>query len=288
MEVINNEEISDATLEELTNGRGKLTAAELLDKAKRALKKSAHRESGGTVSDLSSYTRISPNTSGIRLANISKVTVHHMAGNCSIETCGEIFANPDRQASSNYGIGSDGRIGCYLTEEYHPWTSSSYWNDERAITLEVADYDLDEWSPSSAAYESTVKLCADICDRYGIEPYYDGTPDATFTEHMMFASTGCPGPWWHARMSQFVEDVKAAMEDDFMSIDELMNTQIATADSGNIPLWQAWSWAYTYAMRADKKCAELEERVKQIEAGNVDYQELAKAVNDDAAKRMAQ
>lgn len=166
-----------------------------------------------TKSKLTDVTIISPNTSGIRTAEISKVTVHHMAGDLSVEQCGSIFASASRQASSNYGVGSDGRIGCYLEEEYHPWTSASYWNDDRAITLEVADYDLEEWSPSRAAYESTVNLCADICTRYGIEPNYTGDQYGTFTEHRMFAATSCPAEWWHEKLSsgEFIEDVKQAM-----------------------------------------------------------------------------
>ena len=168
-----------------------------------------------TVSNLSSVSIISPNTSGIRTAPISKVTVHHMAGDLSVEQCGSIFKSASRQASSNYGVGSDGRIGCYLEEEYHPWTSSSYWNDDRAITLEVADYNLGDWSPSRAAYQSTVLLCADICQRYGIYPTYTGDTDGTFTEHRMYAATSCPGDWWHAKMPDFVNDVRNAMKGRF-------------------------------------------------------------------------
>ena len=168
-----------------------------------------------TVSSLSSVGIISPNTSGIRTAPISKVTVHHMAGDLSVEQCGSIFKSASRQASSNYGVGSDGRIGCYLEEEYHPWTSSSYWNDDRAITLEVADYNLGDWSPSRAAYQSTVLLCADICNRYGIYPTYTGDTDGTFTEHRMYAATSCPGDWWHAKMPDFINDVKQAMKGRF-------------------------------------------------------------------------
>lgn len=164
-----------------------------------------------TVSSLSSVVIISPNTSGLRTAPISKVTVHHMAGDLTVEQCGSIFKSASRQASSNYGVGSDGRIGCYLEEEYHPWTSSSYWNDDRAITLEVADYNLGDWSPSKAAYQSTVLLCADICSRYGITPEYTGDQYGTFTEHRMFAATSCPGDWWHAKMPDFIQDVREAM-----------------------------------------------------------------------------
>lgn len=165
-----------------------------------------------TVSSLSSVSITSPNTSGLRTAPISKVTVHHMAGDLTVEQCGSIFKSASRQASSNYGVGSDGRIGCYLEEECHPWTSSSYWNDDRAITLEVADYNLGDWSPSRAAYQSTVLLCADICTRYGIYPTYTGDTDGTFTEHRMFAATSCPGDWWHAKMPEFINDVKQAMK----------------------------------------------------------------------------
>ena len=155
-----------------------------------------------------------------RIYNVEKVTVHHMAGDLTIEGCQSVFNVPSREASSNYGIGSDGRIGCYVPEEERAWTSNSWWNDQLAITIEVADYDTDEWSPSEEAYESTVRLCADICNRYGITPSYTGDTDGTFTEHMMFAQTGCPGPWWHERMPQFVEDVKAAMEGDFMALSD--------------------------------------------------------------------
>ena len=164
------------------------------------------------ISSLASVSIISPNTSGIRTAPISKVTVHHMAGDLTVEQCGSIFKSASRQASSNYGVGSDGRIGCYLEEEYHPWTSSSYWNDDRAITLEVADYNLGDWSPSKAAYQSTVLLCADICTRYGIYPTYTGDTDGTFTEHRMYAATSCPGDWWHTKMPDFVNDVRNAMK----------------------------------------------------------------------------
>ena len=41
---------------------------------------------------------------------ICKFTPHHMAGILTGEQCGKIFQNPNRQASSNYGIGNDGRI----------------------------------------------------------------------------------------------------------------------------------------------------------------------------------
>lgn len=167
-----------------------------------------------TYSPLTSAAIMSPNHSGSRLNPISKITIHHMAGNLSIETCGNVFLNPNKQASSNYGIGSDGRIACYVEEEDHPWTSANWENDDRAITIEVANSESGgDWPISQAAYASLIRLCADICNRYGIYPYYDGTPSATLTEHCMFVATNCPGPTIHAMQVNHVieNDIRAAM-----------------------------------------------------------------------------
>ena len=164
-----------------------------------------------TISNLAQECIYSPNHYWGREYPIAKVTIHHMAGDLSIWSCGMIFQNPSREASSNYGVDSQGRIACYVDEENAAWTSSSYWNDNQAITIEVADYDCVNWVPSDAAYNATIQLCADICNRYGIWPSYTGWTDGTFTEHLMFAATGCPGEWWHSHMPQVVNDVIAAM-----------------------------------------------------------------------------
>ena len=78
-----------------------------------------------------------------------------------------------------------------------------------------------------------------------------------------------------------------------MTLDELLNKKIATSEDGNIPLWQAWSWAFTYAKQANAKAdqlekdvAELKKTVANIKVGGIDVNSIAKAVNDDAAKRM--
>lgn len=165
-------------------------------------------------SALTNVAIMSPNHSGSRYNSISKITIHHMAGNLSIETCGNVFLNPNRQASSNYGIGSDGRIACYVDEENHPWTSSNWENDDCAITIEVANSETGgDWPISQAAYASLIRLCADICNRYGIYPYYDGTPSASLTEHCMFVATNCPGPTIHSMQVNHVieNDIRTAM-----------------------------------------------------------------------------
>ena len=87
-------------------------------------------------SPLVSYTKLSPNHSGRRNHVIDTISIHCMAGNGSVETCGALFADPARKASSNYGIGLDGRVGMYVEEKNRSWCSSSNANDQRAVTIE--------------------------------------------------------------------------------------------------------------------------------------------------------
>ena len=166
-----------------------------------------------TNSKLVSYTKLSPNKS-IRTSKIKKITIHHMAGNCSIETCGNIFANKSRQASSNYGIGSDGRIGMYVEEKHRAWTSSNRTNDNQAVTIEVAnDGGAPNWHVSDKALAALIDLCVDICKRNDIkELNYTGDASGNLTKHEYFANTTCPGPYLGGKFSYIAEEVNKRLK----------------------------------------------------------------------------
>ena len=169
--------------------------------------------SNSYISDLVSYTAISPNKS-VRTAKIEGITIHHMAGNLTIEQCGQVFAPTSRKASANYGIGSDGRIACYVPENYRAWTSSSSANDNRCVTIEVANsVAADPWPISADAYESLLRLCADICLRNGIKALiYTGNTNGNLTAHRWFAATACPGPYLYERFPAIAKEVTKRIE----------------------------------------------------------------------------
>lgn len=146
---------------------------------------------------------------------VLKITPHHMAGNCSIETCGKFWQNPSRRASSNYGIGTDGRIACYVDEENRSWCSSSAANDNQAITIEVAnDGGAPDWHVSDKAIESLIKLMVDICKRYGIKSMnYTGNANGNLTLHKFFTSTACPGPYMTGKMPWIASQVNQRLAD---------------------------------------------------------------------------
>lgn len=144
---------------------------------------------------------------------ICKITPHHMAGKLTAAACGNIFKNPSRQASSNYGIGYDGEIACYVDEENRAYTSSSRNNDCQAITIEVSNnMNSEPWGISDASWNSLVNLCVDICKRYNLKLYYDKTPNGSLTRHDMFAATNCPGQTLGGRFPELVQTVNAILD----------------------------------------------------------------------------
>lgn len=155
------------------------------------------------------HTNISPNSNNPRNHKIDKITIHHMAGNASIETCGRIFADPNRQASSNYGVGTDGRIALYVDEANRAWTSSNAANDHRAVTIEVAnDGGAPDWHVSDTALQATIDLCVDICKRNGIKKLnFTGDKSGNLTMHKWFAATGCPGPYLESKFPYIAAEV---------------------------------------------------------------------------------
>lgn len=164
-------------------------------------------------SELVSYVNLSPNCTTPRSAPIDRITVHHMACDLTVEECGRGFANPSRQASSNYAIGSDGRIACYVEEENRSWCSSSPENDHRAITIEVANCGGDpDWPVSDGAWAALLDLCTDICRRHGLKLNYTGDTRGNLTMHCWFAPTGCPGPYLKARFPEIAREVNRRLE----------------------------------------------------------------------------
>lgn len=157
------------------------------------------------------------NYSDRRGMKVCKFTPHHMAGNLTVEQCGKIFQNPNRSASANYGIGTDGRIALYVDEEYRGWASANAVNDRQAITVEVSNCEIGgQWRVSDKAWDSLVKLAYDVCKRYGFRLTYDGTPNGSLTHHNMFMATTCPGPYLQSRMKELADTVNKMLDEELV------------------------------------------------------------------------
>lgn len=171
-----------------------------------------------SYSGLVSYVQISPNRTSPRYRSIKNIIVHHMAGNLSVETCGNVFAPSSRQASSNYGIGSDGRIACYVHEEDRAWTTGNQI-DHDSITIEVADDVIGgSWHSSAAAMQSLVKLCADICRRYSFRLNYTGGKSGNLLMHKWYQATDCPGAYLESQFPWIAQETNKLIDDPNYSV----------------------------------------------------------------------
>ena len=105
-------------------------------------------------SSLVQYTKLSPNHSGKRTMTIDRITPHCAVGQCTAESLGEWFSKSTTKASSNYGIGTDGKIALYVDETNRSWCSSSNANDQRAITIECASDKVAPYTMNEKVYNS--------------------------------------------------------------------------------------------------------------------------------------
>lgn len=167
-------------------------------------------------SPLVDYTRISPNKNSPRNHKIDTITIHCVVGQCTVETLGNIFAPTSRQASSNYGVGTDGKIGMYVEEKDRSWCSSNAANDNRAVTIEVASDTKHPYAVNDRAFAALLDLVTDICKRNGTKKLVWSTKKAdrvnhkngcNMTVHRDYANKSCPGDYLYNRHGEIAAEV---------------------------------------------------------------------------------
>lgn len=197
-----------------------------------------------TNSSLVSYTKLSPNHSGQRTHSIDRITPHCVVGQLSAESICGCFTSPSRQASCNYGIGTDGRISLCVEEKNRSWCSSSNTNDQRAITIECASDMSEPYAMNDKVYASLISLCTDICKRNGKKKllwfgdknktlnYAPKSDEMVITVHRWFANKSCPGNWLYARLGDLATKVTANLGGDTSpATDHLYRVQVGAYKS---------------------------------------------------------
>ena len=174
-------------------------------------------------SPLVCYTKLSPNHSGQRTHTIDRITPHCVVGQLSCESICGCFTRTARQASCNYGIGTDGRVSLCVEEKNRSWCSSSSANDQRAVTIECSSDKTEPYAMNDAVYQSLIKLCVDICKRNGKKKllwfadkdkslnYNPKSDEMVITVHRWFANKSCPGNWLYAKLGDLAAKVTAEL-----------------------------------------------------------------------------
>lgn len=167
--------------------------------------------------------KLSPNHSGTRTHSIDRISPHCVVGQCTAEGLGDWFARSSTQASSNYGIDKDGRVGLYVEEKNRSWCTSSNANDQRAVTIECASDTKEPYWMNDKVYQTLIKLCVDICRRNGKKKllwfgdktktlnYTPKSDEMVITVHRWFANKSCPGNWLYAHLGDLASKVTAQL-----------------------------------------------------------------------------
>ncbi len=210
-------------------------------------------------SSLAVATYLSPNKTSPRNAPIDTITIHCVVGQWSVDTIGNYFLKSSVGASCNYGVGTDGRVVLVVDEGDRSWCSSNGDNDHRAVTIEVASDTTSPYAVTSEALEGLIQLCADICQRNGIEKLlWQGDSSLigqvdkqNMTVHRWFANKACPGDYLYELHGYIADEVNKIInqeededmtQETFQELFQQLRSNLQDNDSGE---WsrEAREWA---------------------------------------------
>lgn len=203
------------------------------------------------------YTKLSPNHSGQRTHSIDRITPHCVVGQLTAERICDCFP-AGRDASCNYGIGSDGRISLCVEEKNRSWCSSSNANDQRAVTIECSSDTTAPYAMTDAVYAALIDLCTDICKRNGKSKllwftdkdktlaYEPKADEMIITVHRWFANKSCPGDWLYNRLGDLAAKVTARL-----------SSGAASQPSTSGTLYRVQTGAYKQKANADAQLAKV-------------------------------
>lgn len=159
-------------------------------------------------SKLVTYTALTNNMSkGRGTHKIDKIFVHHMAGNLTVQMCGNVFKN--RSASAHYGINGK-NIGQYVLEENTAWHCGNFPYNQRSIGIECANDGgaSTNWHVSDTTIQTLITLLVDICKRNGIKKLnFTGDLTGNLVMHCYTQATACPGGYLKTKFKYIASEV---------------------------------------------------------------------------------
>lgn len=136
--------------------------------------------------------------------SIRYIILHHNGGNLSIQGCYNTWIN--REASAQYQVDSNGRIGQLVDDQDVSWNSGSWEGNINSIAIEHADISSSPWRISDATLENGAHLVAALCKAYNLgRPTWMGN----VFPHSHFSSTECPASIAGNQRDQYMSRAQA-------------------------------------------------------------------------------
>jgi hypothetical protein len=153
------------------------------------------------------YMRVAAGFTKGRPYGISGVTVHHMAGNLTLEQCKA--ALDSNGTGAHYGV-AGGRVAQFVDDYNRAWACGdgigTGGGNDRTISIEHANDHADPWTVSEDTLDTGAHLTAAICVYYKL-----GRPEwgKNVWPHRHWSATACPGELYGSQKDSYIARAQA-------------------------------------------------------------------------------
>jgi len=233
----------------------------------------------------------SPNHStGRQGAKITDIVLHWMVG--TLASTDATFAGSTRQVSAHFGIEGT-KIHRYVADADTAWHCGDHAENIRSIGIEHSAAPGRDATPETIA--TSVAVVTALCRKYGIDPSH-------IYPHNKFYATQCPGTLPLAAIVTAVRtqlttpttptpevDMAALTDAEKIDLAKVFVNQLLITNLGSSGPNVAVALQHASALTSVNAAAVAAAVLAAIPAGSANFtlEELAKAINDDAARRLA-
>lgn len=154
---------------------------------------------------------------------ITHITLHIMVGH--LTGTDSVFQHPGG-ASAHYGIGADGTIHQYITENNGSWSDANYASNNSTISIEH-EGGMNGIPCTQACMDASAKLCADIARRQGWTHLWHDGLNGNIWLHREIPGTdhaGCPDRAPNSLdVNYVINKANQILEGDDMSAEDVWN-----------------------------------------------------------------
>ena len=155
---------------------------------------------------------------------VTHITLHIMVGH--LAGTDSVFLNPGSQASAHYGIGADGVIHQYVSENDGGYSDANFASNNSTISIEH-EGGMAGVPCTQACVDASARLCADIARRHGWTHLWHDGLNGNIWLHREIPGTdhyGCPDRCVNALpVDRIINRANELLRGDDMSAEDVWN-----------------------------------------------------------------
>lgn len=155
---------------------------------------------------------------------VTHITLHIMVGH--LAGTDSVFLNPNSQASAHYGIGANGTVHQYVSENDGSYSDANFASNNSTISIEH-EGGMSGVPCTQACMDASARLCADIARRHGWTHLWHDELNGNIWLHREIPGTdhyGCPDRCVNALpVDQIINRANELLRGDDMSAEDVWN-----------------------------------------------------------------